>query len=134
MTRITRVAHVGSAYALLAVYWGGVRLWPRWVVRQAVQASGRSDDTNDSAVENTSQLRRITSAVERAAALHPLDVGCLEKALAARLMLAIYGEPATVVVGIRKTSGALDAHAWVEVRHCAVDADRRRFADFMQLR
>jgi hypothetical protein len=79
-------------------------------------------------------LSTVTSAVERAAAFHPLRIVCLEKALATRFILALFRERSRVILGVCRSGDSIDAHAWVEVQHQSVDAARVRFINFVQLR
>ena len=125
-----RVRRVGAAWLLLTFYWIVLRVRPRTVLRTAVS----SPLTRGPLIRaDASHINDILSAVERAAALHPMHPHCLEQALASRALLARSGEDVRVVIGVSKTSGALAAHAWIEVNGYTNDASRPRFVELTHL-
>lgn len=56
---------------------------------------------------------RIGQRVQRISARTPAAT-CLVQALAAFVLLAWHGRPSTIRYGVRRVSGELEAHAWVE--------------------
>jgi hypothetical protein len=54
-------------------------------------------------------------AIRRASPRLPGRSTCLAEAVAGRLMLAWRGVPSTLVLGVTKSDGALQAHAWLVV-------------------
>lgn len=54
-------------------------------------------------------------AVQRAAHLYPMPMLCLPQSVALARLLAQHGQRCEVVIGARPESGALAAHAWVEL-------------------
>lgn len=125
-----RAFHVGAAWLLVTYYWIALRVRPRTVLRGAVPSPQSSGPL---VPPDASHINEILSAVERAAALHPLSPRCLEQALASRVLLARRGTDVRVVIGVAKTSEALAAHAWVEVNGYANDASRQEFVELTRL-
>lgn len=62
---------------------------------------------------NLVSAAEIALAIERAAKLLP-GCSCLPKAMAAVTMLAHYGYPSQLRIGLKNDFGDLAAHAWVE--------------------
>lgn len=127
--RLTRVADVCTAFALLTYYWCVARVRPHAPLKGARAAH----DSARSTTRDSSHLHRIVSAVERASALHPLHPRCLEQALAAKTMLALRGERATVVIGVNRSGEPFSAHAWVQVGELSIDASRPSFSELTHL-
>ncbi|QAY78472.1 lasso peptide biosynthesis B2 protein [Sphingosinicella sp. BN140058] len=59
-------------------------------------------------------VARIAAAVDRGGAR--LGLTCLRRALAAAWMLRLRGLKPTLHYGVSRTSGAVQAHAWLEVQ------------------
>lgn len=59
--------------------------------------------------------RRVAHAVDVAAQLVPLWVGCLPRALVTEALLRHDGIEAAVRIGVRHDAAGFAAHAWVEV-------------------
>ncbi len=58
---------------------------------------------------------RIVWAIQAASKRVPAANSCLPRALSARFLLARWGYPAELLIGVAKNSdGKLEAHAWVE--------------------
>ena len=57
----------------------------------------------------------VALAVSRAAAHHLRAMTCLPRSLALRTMLARRGISSRLRIGVRKESGTVAAHAWIEV-------------------
>jgi hypothetical protein len=127
---VSRGVHVAAAFVLLTYYWLVVRLWPRRVLRRV--RGGRAARVPGADATPRARLNAVLSAVARASDLHPLRPRCLEQALTAHAILAAWGEPAVVVIGIRTTS-EFAAHAWVEVGPLTNDAARPAFVELTHL-
>jgi hypothetical protein len=81
---------------------------------------------------------RPTRALERAlaasaAAHHVWPMRCLPRSIALQQLLATRGVPARLRIGVRKESGGLTAHAWVEVGGQAVGEPEPVEARFLPL-
>ena len=59
-------------------------------------------------------VRRICTAVDRAAAFYFKRAWCLQRSAAASCLLRLHSVPATFVIGVKKIP--FYAHAWVEVK------------------
>lgn len=59
-------------------------------------------------------LIRAARRLAQAAALCPLPVTCLAEALASKALLARYGHPGELCIGVNKNGRRLEAHAWLE--------------------
>lgn len=57
--------------------------------------------------------RDAASRVVRLSARLPFDIKCLQRALAALLMLRWRGVRTVIRLGVRKKAGTIDAHAWL---------------------
>ena len=74
----------------------------------------------EKAVEHARRRARVLAA---AAAVGPIRSRCLVRAVALRRWLETEGHPgARVRIGVRRESGAFEAHAWVELLGARVDA------------
>lgn len=59
------------------------------------------------------RARQIGRAIRVAARYTPWESNCFPQALAARVLLALYGVPCTMYFGLRRTADGIKAHAWV---------------------
>ncbi len=67
----------------------------------------------------------LLRALQRARALSPLPVRCLQTAIVFRELLRSHGLDGVLRVGVRKSpTDDVEAHAWVEVADFAFDPDR----------
>ena len=57
---------------------------------------------------------RLLSALDRTARRLPFARNCLVRALMAELILGSCEPPLCVTIGVRRSAGRLEAHAWVE--------------------
>lgn len=71
----------------------------------AVAESGRHED--EAAIAATVRMVKAASRYVRGAS-------CLPQSLVVRRLLRAQGIETTIRIGVRKSSGLLDAHAWVE--------------------
>ena len=72
-------------------------------------------------------------ALLEAAARHVPHTTCLERALAARWLLARRGIPATIHIGVTRRDGALAAHAWLERRGASIAAEAAAYTSLAML-
>lgn len=72
---------------------------------------------------NPGRIERICRAVDVAARFYFKRAWCLQRSLAAVLLLRLAGQPAELVIGVRRLPFL--AHAWVEVEGCVVNDDPR---------
>jgi hypothetical protein len=85
-------------------------------------------------VEARDLVRAVRRAVRRASRRVPWRAECLVQALTARSMLERRGIASTLSLGVRKTAGALEAHAWLEAGGRIVVGDNSELASFAGIR
>jgi len=87
----------------------GLRLLPLPTLRRALlpfrSAAARLAGTNE---------RRLLWALDGTARRLPFAGNCLVRALVADVILGASDLPLRVTIGVRRTDGKLEAHAWVE--------------------
>ena len=127
----SRATYICLALALITYYWALLRIRPRRLLRHAERSPGAA--AVQEVAPASSRLSTITSAVERAAELHPLRPHCLERALASRTLLHVRGEQARVIVGVSQVGCGLTAHAWVEIDARTNDASHDGFVRLTRL-
>jgi hypothetical protein len=66
-------------------------------------------------------LIRAARRLDQAARFCPLPLTCLSKALAGKAVLARYGHFGELCIGVKKTNGKFEAHAWLECENGACD-------------
>jgi hypothetical protein len=59
-------------------------------------------------------LQRAARRLRQAAKYCPVQLTCLAEALASKALLARYGHSGELCVGVLKTDGKFEAHAWLE--------------------
>jgi Transglutaminase-like superfamily len=59
-------------------------------------------------------LRRAARRLDQAGRFCPLPLTCLAKALAGRALMERYGHAGELRIGVRKSEGKFEAHAWLE--------------------
>lgn len=87
----------------IAMMW--VRFTPRLPLEP--QMSGNQCPQNQAVIADT--VRMV-----KAAARYIHGASCLPQSLVVQRLLRAQGIPTTIRIGVRKSSGLLDAHAWVE--------------------
>jgi hypothetical protein len=98
-----------EAWWALAVFYAGLR----WMSYARLEQFGRSR-----LIETSEQLptaRRLHRLVGWASRLHLFPMTCLVQSLALRWMLSRRGIDSQLKIGATKISGALHAHAWLEI-------------------
>ncbi len=80
------------------------------------------------------ELEDLLAAFDRALRLQPGVPLCLPRSLALRRFLARYGHEGQVVLGLRRTNGRRDGHAWVEAGGAVVTRDVDFTRMFLPLR
>src|SRR5579862_760828 len=93
----------------------------RLVERTQTEATAETDHV---AVEDLWRARRYARWIDSAARYHFVRAECLHRSLALHSWLRHEGLPSELRIGVRKTSDALAAHAWVELGGYVVN-DRR---------
>jgi hypothetical protein len=58
---------------------------------------------------------RLAQLVATASRHHPLPIRCLQRSLVLEFLLGEHGHPAELRIGVRRLTGSLEAHAWVEI-------------------
>jgi hypothetical protein len=102
-----------EALVLLALARMAVLLLPfRWVARVLGKQEAHTSVQDDPA--KASHIRRIGDMVCKTAKNVPWTSKCLDRAIAAKIMLARRGIPTTVYFGVNNDEkGQLAAHAWL---------------------
>lgn len=59
--------------------------------------------------------QRLHRLVELASRLHPFPMTCLPRALTLRRLLAWYGFPSLLRIGVAGKGSGMQAHAWIDV-------------------
>ena len=59
-------------------------------------------------------LRRLIKRIMQARHYAPVSTTCLSESLAAQALLSRYGHSGELRIGVHKTDGRFEAHAWVE--------------------
>lgn len=77
--------------------------------------SAAPSDAPAASLVPAADLQKVAQAVASAAANHLWPMTCLPRSIALRRLLRARGIPARLEIGVRKESGSLAAHAWVEV-------------------
>ena len=75
--------------------------------KQPRQSSRESEDP-------TRQIKRIWQLVDMASRNHILTITCLRRSLVAQRLLNQQGIPVELRFGVKKDSGRIQAHAWLE--------------------
>ena len=74
--------------------------------------NGPSNTARDA---RSAEVAQITSRMVRAGARHgPAHPSCLEQSLVLWFLMAREGVPARLRIGVKKSAGKFEAHAWVE--------------------
>ncbi len=98
-----------EAWGALAVFFVGLR----WMSYERLESSGHSGlEEMEEQLQIARQLHRF---VGLASHLHLLPMTCLVQSLALRWMLRRRGIASQLKIGATKVSGALRAHAWLEI-------------------
>ena len=104
---------LASAAALLAGFRLGLWLLPFDVVQRAAGRLERGRRESSHPAEASAQ--RVAWAVDVASRFIPASHNCLNRALAAKVLLARRGLPVHLRFGVRRAPGGeLRAHAWIE--------------------
>ena len=78
-------------------------------------------------------LDRLLVAFRRALSAQPGALGCLPRSLAMRRFLARHGHDSRLGLGLRRTSGRIAGHAWVEARGEILSGDAPFVRSFARL-
>ena len=93
----------------------------RAVSREASRAMKPPTASEDAPSPGRADILPAVRAVDRAQALWPLPVACLQRALVLQIMLGRQGVASAVRVGSRFVDGEFAAHAWVEAGSHVLD-------------
>ncbi len=119
-----------QAWILLLAFDLGLRVLPFPLVQKA--AALRQKDKHVDSHGAFSQFNNLQWLVRIAARNHLYEMTCLRQSLALQWLLARRGIPAELRIGVRKQTGALEAHAWVECAGQAI-GEAVVAGDFVQL-
>jgi hypothetical protein len=141
MTRLRRFLNLGRdergllSSALFWVCTVRLALWvlPFRVVHHIIRRVIGSRGTFGLPIK-ASTREKIVWAV-RLASRHVPSATCLTQALAAYLMLSKNGQPASLYLGVSKTtSGTFEAHAWVELEGRILIGNLENFTKYAPMR
>ncbi|HEU4630083.1 MAG TPA: lasso peptide biosynthesis B2 protein [Gemmatimonadaceae bacterium] len=112
-----------------------LRLWLRptgALVRESRGPEAARGDADEARL--AAAVARASRAVHRAARYGLFQPSCLVRSLALAELLARQGVPGPLIrVGVRRTAGVLDAHAWIELDGRVIGDDPRRTRAFTPL-
>lgn len=94
----------------------------RWVSPRSPRATG----------QGPAALPHLARSIDRAARFVP-QATCLVRALAGARLFAAAGQQASVVIGVRRRSGTLEAHAWLAVGETVVLGNVQDLHDYHPL-
>lgn len=114
-----------------------LRLWTR-PTGALVRPHAGDDHPVPAHATNVARLagaaERAARSVSRASRYGLFRPSCLVRSLALAHLLAREGVPGSLIrVGVRRTAGALDAHAWIELDGRVIGDDPRRTRAFTPL-
>jgi hypothetical protein len=114
-----------------------LRLWLRptgTLVRQRADDAPAAPAAPADVARLTAAADRASRSIGRAARYGVFRPSCLVRSLALADLLARDGVPNTMIrVGVRRTAGVLDAHAWIELDGRVIGDDPRRTRAFTPL-
>jgi len=122
LRRIRRLLALSSAERRLLVR-GFVKLWAvdlglrAWGFRRFIERAQRAAVSAGRPIgaEDLRRAREYARCLEVASRHHPVRARCLHQSLALHRWLLEDGLPSGLRIGVRKESGELNAHAWVEL-------------------
>jgi hypothetical protein len=126
--RLLARAGVDLLTADVALRLGGLRRASRW----ATSRSGRPVDGR-SAEDERRLATRYARWIGIAARYHAVRARCLHRSIVLHRWLSREGLPSELRIGVRKDSGRLQAHAWVELHGQAVGEPAQPRAAFVPL-
>ena len=112
----------------VALRLGGLRRASRW----AASWGGRLVDRRRSSSPGR-RAARYAHWIGIAARYHTVRPRCLHRSIVLHRWLSREGLPSALRIGVRKESGHLQAHAWVELDGQAVGEPAQPLADFVPL-
>ena len=132
--RIRQLLTLGRVVVLLWYYRLALWLLPfRRVTRWAEHATAHSRAHSTVLPEaSTREQRRVARKVERASAFVP-HATCLVRVLAAAHLFAVQGKRSQIVIGVRRRTGGIEAHAWLESGGQVVVGDIQDLASYYPL-
>ncbi len=112
----------------VALRLGGLRRASRWATsRDARPAAGRPGE------DERRQAARYARWIGVAARHHAVPARCLHRSIVLHRWLSREGLPSELRIGVRKETGQLRAHAWVELDGQAVGEPAQPLAAFVPL-
>ena len=120
MSRLGRFLRVGWAekeafvFSLAAMTWTRIALvfYPPRDVARMLKRLNRAFPPADG--QRPIVLRQLIRRVMQARHYAPVPTTCLSESLAAQAVLARYGHQGELKIGVQKTKGRFEAHAWLE--------------------
>jgi hypothetical protein len=130
MRLLRRVASLSGADRRLLLEAAAALLWARGSLllmpfaRLAARLGvPRAETLRESSPGQSAEAVRVRWALGAVARRLPWDSSCLVRALAGRRMLARRGVPCTLYLGVRRTGGSLEAHAWLRCGNGYISGD-----------
>lgn len=120
---------LARSFMWVAIFRIGLSILPfgttkKWTVDNAESNAKEYDDQT---------VTEIVRAVRFASRYVPYAT-CLTQALAARKLLRLYGQSAELKIGVSKSNGEFEAHAWLEIDGRIVLGKQRMHSRYAVLR
>ena len=112
----------------VALRLGGLRRASRWATSRDARPAGRRPG-----VDERWQAARYARWIGVAARFHIVRARCLHRSLVLHRWLSREGLPSELRIGVRKETGQLRAHAWVDLDGQAVGESAQLLAAFVPL-
>jgi hypothetical protein len=125
---------VSLSLVALGLRWLGLRRVQALLAWLAPLPAARLEPPSPAA--HLDQARRLATLVKQAAAGAPRPLTCLPQALTLWWLLRRRGLLTDLRLGVRKTGGSFEAHAWVEYEGVVLNDQpdvQQRFAPFTQI-
>ena len=100
-----------AAMALLPVIAARLRLRGVRATQEAIASAGHASPRVHGAALQAHEVARLVAAAARWSPWRP---SCMTRSLALQCMLLRHGLDGRLRLGVRRRSGALEAHAWIE--------------------
>jgi len=92
-----------------------VNILLRFLPLPRIQERLRSSSARRRAARAPLSQERLAQLVATASRHHLVSSHCLQRALVLEALLGEHGQPAELRIGVRRSKGSLEAHAWVEI-------------------
>jgi Transglutaminase-like superfamily len=121
-------AGLAHLITLVGLRLAGFRRWKNLLDRLSHANSSDGTPNPPSGANPVREIARLQAATARHL---PFRTNCLEQSLVLCWLLERHGIPADLRIGARKEADRFEAHAWVEVAGCPVDAGSEEHIHFV---